>query len=487
MSIHSALCSVRVGRDREVESLRTLSVTRRMTLITGPAGIGKSQISLEALRIAREAGFATLVGNCTPDLTLPFAPFVSALRRRTRTLEAETLAELFGGSAALSATLLPEVARSLNLDVEPQSQDDLFASIWQLLHRLANDGGCILLLEDLHWADSDTLSLMSYLSGELEGLDTWIVGTLRADEIQRRHPHVEVVAELSRERRFEEIVLLPLTKAEIAEMVRTIFGSTDVDDEFIDALFERTLGNPFFIEEILRVLIDKGDVYQESGGWARRDLADIALPMTVRETLLTRVRSLPPHEVEFIRVAAIAGQRLDLDVLAAATGQPMDVVEGIIGNAQALQLLAEHHEMRGNSYGFRQPSLVKPSSRRWWDLIVVRRTSEWQRQLSGCMVPTCSPTSLNSPTITTRRVATRRPSSSVDGQQQRPRRASRLMKPAGCTSGRSRYCPIRRPSVLDCCSTLHPSPFRRPTDDRPCRSRTRPGAWHTRAAIVSAR
>jgi class 3 adenylate cyclase len=353
MTIHSALCSVRVGRDREVETLRTLSVTRRMTLITGPAGIGKSQLSLEALRIAREEGLSTLVGNCTPELTLPFAPFVNALRRRTRRLEPENLAELFGGSAALSATLLPEVARSLDLDVEPQSQDDLFASIWQLLRRLASAGGCILLLEDLHWADSDTLGLMSYLSRELEGLDLWIVGTFRADEIHRRHPLVKVLAELSRERRYEEIALVHLTRAEIAEMVRTIFSGTDVDDEFIDALFERTIGNPFFIEEMLRVLIDQGDLYQESGGWARRDLSQIELPMTVRETLLTRVRSLQPHEVEFIHVAAVAGQRLDLEVLAAAIGQPMDVVEGIVGNALALQLLSELHEKRGGSYGFR--------------------------------------------------------------------------------------------------------------------------------------
>ena len=324
-----------------------------MTLITGPAGIGKSQLSLEALRIAREAGYSTLVGNCTPELTLPFAPFVSALRRRTRTLEAEELIELFRSSSALSATLLPEVARSLNLDVEPQSQDDLFASIWQLLRRLATKRGCILLLEDLHWADSDTLSLLSYLSREVEGLDTWIVGTFRTDEMHRRHPLLEVLRELSRERRFEEIALVPLSKTEIAEMVRTIFSGTEVDNEFIDALFDRTLGNPFFIEEMLRVLIDQGDLYQNSGRWARRELAEIELPMTVRETLLTRVRSLQPHEVEFIHVAAIAGQRLDLDVLAAAIGQPIAALEKIVVNALALQLLSENHEKRGDSYGFR--------------------------------------------------------------------------------------------------------------------------------------
>ena len=353
MSIHSALCSIRVGRDREVENLRAFSATRRMTLISGPAGIGKSQLSLEALRISREAGFSTLVGSCTPELTLPFAPFVSALRRRTRTFEGKELFELFAGSAALSATLLPEVARSLNVDVEPQSQDDLFASIWQLLRRLAGQRGCILLLEDLHWADSDTLSLLSYLSREAEGLDTWIVGTFRADEMHRRHPLFKVLTELSRERRFEEITLVHLNQSEIAEMVRAIFSGADVDNEFINALFERTLGNPFFVEEMLRVLIDQGDLYQDSGRWARRDLSEIELPMTVRETLLTRVRSLQPNEIDFMHVAAIAGQRLDLDVLAAVFDQPSAAVERIIGNALALQLLSEHHEMRGDSYGFR--------------------------------------------------------------------------------------------------------------------------------------
>ncbi len=175
-----------------------------MTLVSGQAGVGKSKLAAEALRLAEELGLGRLVGHCTSGATVPYAPFVTALRRRTRTLEPDALARLFDGPALLAAALLPEAAAAVGLPVGVPAQDDLFAAVWQVLNRLSGRDGCLLLLEDLHWADPDSLRLLTYLAREMTDLNVWLVGTFRSDELHRRHPLALALAELGRERRYQE-------------------------------------------------------------------------------------------------------------------------------------------------------------------------------------------------------------------------------------------------------------------------------------------
>ena len=288
VTTQSAVCPVQVGRDAEVKALAANAGRRATTFIAGEAGVGKSRLAAEAMQVAKEQGLSRLVGHCTSGASEPYAPFVTAVRRRTRTLDEKSVGRVFDGPALLAAALLPEVARTLELPKEPPRQQDLFAAVWQLLNRLARPSGCLLLIEDLHWADTDSLALLSYLAREIDDLGVWLVGTYRADELHRRHPLTLALAELRRERRYEEIALRPLQREELREMVSAIFEGEAISDEFLDALLGRTEGNPFFVEELIKVLVERGDIYQEAGSWARRDLADIEMPVTVRETLLSR-------------------------------------------------------------------------------------------------------------------------------------------------------------------------------------------------------
>jgi predicted ATPase len=324
-----------------------------MTLIGGQAGVGKSRLAAEAIRLAQEHGLSRLVGQCTPDPTVPYAPFVSALRRRTRTLDTDALARLFDGSAMLAAALLPEAAKAVGLPQDPPAREDLFAAVWQLLNRLAAPDGCLLLIEDIHWADTDSLQLLTYLARELADLPVWLVGTYRNDELHRRHPLTPVLAELGRERRYEEILLPPLGRDEVGEMMSAIFDGTEVGDEFLDAVFDRTAGNPFFVEELVKVLVERGDIYHEAGDWARRDLAEIEMPLTVRETLLARARSLDPTTIEVFHLAAMAGDRIEIPVLAAAAGVEPATIEDAVREGLRLQLLAERRDGRRTVYAFR--------------------------------------------------------------------------------------------------------------------------------------
>jgi|GEM_PF-2470325 len=350
---HSVVCPVHVGRDEEIKHLAACADRLAPTLVAGEAGIGKSRLVAEAVRLADERGLSQLIGQCSPEPTVPFAAFVTALRRRTRTLQALELSQLFQGPALLAAALLPEATSLVMLPSEAPRQEDLFAAVWHVFNRLSRPQGALLVLEDLHWADTDSLQLFSYLARERSGLDLWLVGTYRSDELHRRHPLTSVLAELHRLRAHDQIELQPLDRDDLREMISTIFDHTDVSDELLESLLLRTEGNPFFLEELLKVLLERGDVYQEGGEWTRRDLSDIHLPETLRETLLTRGRSLTPSELEVFRLAAIAGVQLDIPVLAAAAALDPSAVEDAIAHGLDLQLLVERRDGLTTTYSFR--------------------------------------------------------------------------------------------------------------------------------------
>ena len=253
----------------------------------------------------------------------------------------------------LATALLPEVAQAVSLPVTTPRPEDLFVAVWQLLHRLSQPTGAMLLLEDLHWADIDSLRLLSYLARELSDLPLLVVGTYRQDELHRRHPLTAVLAELARERRYTEIALDPLDQDGTRQMLSAIFDDTEVGDEFADAVLERTGGNPFFVEELAKVLVERGDIYPEAGDWVRRDLATIEMPLTVREALLARTRGLDPTTLQVLELAAVAGERLDLPVLALAAGVPAERIDDAVREGLRLQLLTERHEAGFTSYLFR--------------------------------------------------------------------------------------------------------------------------------------
>ena len=378
MQVHAAVCPVHVGRADEVRVLaESVSAVRadghgRLLFVGGEAGVGKSRLAGEALRLAADAGLARLEGHCSPDASVAYACFVHAIRRRTRTLDPTQLGLLFDGSATWAAALLPEVAAQVGLPSTEPAAEDLFAAVWQLLARLAHPLGAMLLIEDLHWADADSLRLLQYLAGELADLPVWIVCTYRTDELHRRHPLAELLAELGRERRYDELLLAPLDREQVRTMVSAIFDGTDVGDEFSDAVLARTGGNPFFVEELARALVERGDVYWSGDDWERRDLAEIEMPLSVRETLLARARDMKPEAVQILQMAAVAADDLDPALLAAASGAGPDIVDDVIREALLLQLLVERRDDLRSGYSFRHAltreafadELVGPDRRR---------------------------------------------------------------------------------------------------------------------------
>ncbi len=378
---YSSVSPALVGRAAQVDALsRSIRAVHdggdaRLVLVSGPAGMGKSRLVAEAHRLAGELGMPRLEGQCAPDAGLPYIALVSALRRRTRSMQPDELGALFTGPASLAAALLPEVAELTGLIQHGRAPEDLFAATWHVLARLARvdpPTGGLLVLEDLHWADPGTLSFLSYLARESAGLPLAVVGTYRSDEMHRRHPLAELVAELTRERRFDAVSVAPLAPAEVGAMLSGLFDGTEVSEEFASAVADRTEGNPFFVEELMKVLVERGDLYRLGSDWERRELDEIEMPQSVRETLLARARTMPDELVRVLQLAAMAGTQVDQDVVQLAADVTPGIVEDAIRAGLALQILVERRDGTGASYAFRHAlsreafaeELVGPDRRR---------------------------------------------------------------------------------------------------------------------------
>ena len=191
----------------------------------------------------------------------------------------------------------------------------------------------LFVIEDLHWADRSTRDLLVFLARNLQDTQVVLVGTYRSDDLHRRHPLRAVLAELERGGTVLRIELERFTRAELRDQLTGILGSPPAAD-LVDAVFERSEGNPFFAEEIVA---------------ATRDGDCRALPPTLRDLLLARVDELPASTREILRTAAVIGRRFPHTLLAAVCERLDDDL------LEDLRLAVEHQVLvtEGDRYSFR--------------------------------------------------------------------------------------------------------------------------------------
>ena len=351
-------CPVHVGRDRELAALAEMAgglrERGRTLFIGGDAGVGKTRLAAEAVALARAAGCLVLSGQCARGVASGYAPLSTALRRHLRGLDDDQAAALFAGAGQMALALLPDVALRLGRPAPTEIvADDLDAAVWQVVARLCAAAPVLLLLEDMHWAGEDMLRLLTALVRETDELQLWVVATFRTDELRRGHPLSAVLAALTRERRHEELILSPLDRGAVLGMVGAIFEDDSVEAGLVDAIMARTGGNPFFVEELCRAVLDRG--LDAAGLHDPRLIASIQLPVTVRDTVLERLQQMDPTAVAVLRVAAVAGPRLDLGLVALAAGVSGDEVDRAVVAGLEHQILLESQpaETEARHYVFR--------------------------------------------------------------------------------------------------------------------------------------
>ncbi|WP_309095639.1 AAA family ATPase [Streptomyces sp.] len=296
-----------VGRAEELGALHDALVRCRegepqALLIGGEAGVGKTRLVEEFTGAARRHGAVVALGGCVEIGAdgLPFAPFSTALRALRRALPGELAAAAAGQEEEL-ARLLPELGESGSGRHDEDSLARLFELTARLLERVSAEHTVVLALEDLHWSDASTRHLLSYLFRTLRTGRLVVLATYRSDDIHRRHPLRPLLAELDRLRTVRRLELARFTRDEVCLQVAGILAH-EPDPDQVDAIFARSDGNAFFVEE-LAVAAHEG---------CRTGLTD-----SLRDLLLVRVEGLPEPAQQVARIVAEGGSTVEYRLLAA--------------------------------------------------------------------------------------------------------------------------------------------------------------------------
>jgi DNA-binding SARP family transcriptional activator len=299
-----------VGRESELELLR--ATYRRavregqphLLTIMGEAGVGKTTLMRELWGELHEEAPAVrpLTGRCLAyGRGITYWPLGEILRQQLGLREgdpAETVLGRLGDRRILGLTLGLDVAGELH---PLEAREALHAAWVELLGELAADRPCVVLVEDLHWAEEPLLDLFERLLRDVRGT-VFLLGTARPELLGRRP------AWAGGRRNAVNLWLEPLSHAETGEMVASLLG-TELDPSLAELVLGRAEGNPFFVEELLATLIDRGVLERENGGWVARELAsDTIVPDSIRATLASRIDLLPAREKAALQAASVAGR-----------------------------------------------------------------------------------------------------------------------------------------------------------------------------------
>lgn len=344
------LCPSLVGRNSELSRLQeALSAAvadgGRVVFLSGEAGIGKSRLARELEGRALSDGVRVLRGRAAQlGSPVPFRPFVEAFH--TGLAEDELEGALAEPHHAVLRRLLQE---------RPQTGPEasllaVMDAILRLLEAVARPRGLLLVLEDLHWADDDTLAVLEYLSDNLGEARVLCLCTERTDS---GGPVGDLVPALVARRAAERIELAPLSPAEVAEMTRMSLPEHELPAALIDALSERAGGVPFLVEELLSAYVGAGGTLEPQPEWAiSRHLAD-ALPPSYRDLVRERLARLDPRARKATEAAAVLGRTFDWKLLGPATGVTDDEIIGALRQAVEAQLVSSRGEHFAVAFEFR--------------------------------------------------------------------------------------------------------------------------------------
>lgn len=324
-----------VGRGAEIAQLEQLwnlvnrtpaRVTAHLALLSGEPGVGKTRLAEALMAAARRDGAIVLRGGCYElEATTPYLPFVEMLRDWTQAQDPQTLRELLGDTAPEINKLAPAVESKLGAlpPSPPLSPNEdrlrLFDSVARLLQALAAERGLLLFIDDLHWADQGTLNLLHYILRRLQGARALVLAAYREVELDRTHPLAAALVEWNRERLATRLALKRLTPDDTGALLAALFGQARVSDDFAALVYRETEGNPFFIEEVMKALIEQGEIYRVGDRWERKELHELVLPQSVKEAIGRRLNRLSEPTVQVLHTAAALGKVFTFGELVAVT------------------------------------------------------------------------------------------------------------------------------------------------------------------------
>ena len=364
-----------IGRDAELRRFKeivdqTLAGRGGVALVAGSLGVGKTRLMEEGATFARLRG-ATVIAGKAYDSAPPYEPFARALRELARGVDSETLAARLGDFAPELIGLIPELARQLPRIPERTggSQEErrsrLFAGVAHFLAASAVVAPVVVLLDDMHLADPGSSELLQHVARRADASRTLIVVGYRPDDLPATPAGKlfgQIVHALTRETFCTPIALQPLSKDQVIDLITLMANHRTRPQRFGQRIYDVTEGNPYFFEEVIKGLFERGVLYIKDGQWSTdfddaKDYSMLEIPSSVHGAVESRLRTLREETRQVLLPAAVIGRQFGFDVLQAVTGQPEEDLLDRIEEAVRAQLIREVRGSGEDLYEFAQPML----------------------------------------------------------------------------------------------------------------------------------
>jgi DNA-binding CsgD family transcriptional regulator len=338
--MRQVLCPVLVGREEELRVLLealdgTVAGRGTTVVVIAEAGAGKSRLVRELAGVARGRGLPVLTGRAAAGaVPVPFRPLAEAVLGELRRGGLPDLPELRPFRPALGR-LVPEWRPREPL-AGAESLVVLGEGVLRLLRALAGDHGCLLVLEDLHWADPETLAVLEYLADNLAGERVLCLATLRPEEGAAGR---ELAAALAARRAATVVPLERLAAAAVVGMARACLGAATLPPAVETWLGATADGLPFLVEELLAGLVGAALLVEEDGRWSTTAPLGAHVPPTFADAVGRRLAALSPPTRDLLGAAAVLGRRFDWSLLPAVTSLDETAVVASLRQAVGAQLL----------------------------------------------------------------------------------------------------------------------------------------------------
>ena len=347
-----------VGREREMKQLQNaltdaLSGKPRLVMIAAEPGGGKTRLCEQLSTYASLRGSEVVTGRCFEGEGAPaFWLWSQIIRSCVEKRKAESLSALMGSGASDIAPVVPEIAERIpNLEQADELEGEharfrLFDSIAGFFRNASRTRPMVLVLDDLHWADKPSLLLLEFLARELRDARILIVGTYRNVEVGRQHPLGKTLGELSR-LGLDRIVLQGLSEHHVAEFIEMTAGGTP-PASLVKAVYRETEGNPFFVNEIVKLLASEGRLDQMD------ELSSLAItiPEGVRDVIGRRLDRLSEDSNRILTIASVVGKEFSLDVIQGLEDLSKERLLEAVDEAVAARVIGEAKERQPDTRSF---------------------------------------------------------------------------------------------------------------------------------------
>jgi diguanylate cyclase (GGDEF)-like protein len=359
-------CPVLVGRNNELRKLnetlkQVFGNASSFILASGELGIGKSRLLIEFEHAASEEHAVILSLRCEDKfLNQPFYAVGEPLNRHLIGLDNIPADFLAGipeneiGSLAAFMPVLKDIASSGTLQEEAISDDFLTPGLIKLLLNISRHSPLCFILDELHYIDEKSLKIITRLIQENRDARVMVAAAFSQDELVVPDMEESPLAVFLKEppKYIQPLALSPLPKDAVVELISNILLNIPLTSVFFDAVYNKARGNPLFVEELLKYMIEKDYISFRNGRWLQQEIDETKLPSSLEGTIKMRLEGLDEETKEMIAKAAVIGENFQVDLLQKIDSEDRGYVLDLIEAGKKIGLIYEKGSAEKGEFGF---------------------------------------------------------------------------------------------------------------------------------------